>query len=323
MVFGSYLISKNILSKRQVVEALAYQLSKQPSLFQIAANNNILSDDKLLYIFKNINEGKDFLETVRKFGYLNQKQISSLIQTQMSGKIPFGHVLVTLGILKFDEVQKHILDFLNLECDLSLEKLNQSDKELVESEPNIIPANEIGHLDLNKKETIEELDGIVVPVFEFYALEESLIEEFSCLLDENKKIEIEKEIINWTKGVSKEQLRTFYRELHTLKGTARFLKTFGIEFIIHNMENLLGDMTRVVDLLSEKELSKLEEVFLSGLDMIWDVRTTVIQFQSEEEFWINGGYEKVRALLIRIASMQSVCNEADDSSSLVGFTDQF
>ena len=126
MYFGSFLVEKNIISKKQMLEALAMQMEGMPSLLRIFLEKNLISEDILFScVEKGFIENKGLFQVLEESGELTGEIINNALEEQNNGGISFGHCLVELGHLDRGTLDDRLRDYL----DLKEEKPSSSEQE--------------------------------------------------------------------------------------------------------------------------------------------------------------------------------------------------
>lgn len=282
MHFGQYLIEKNAISKEQLIMALIYQLENLPPLLSILYTKKIFSTDKLLEIVQyQIEEARDLSSVLLGHTLISKKDLQEILTLHSRQRIPLGQILVKKNFLTISDAQKLLGDFLN-----KFDDILSHDHESPPPQPQI-----------------DQKVSITVPDFSEYfensPIEEGVIKDYLELFDENKKDSLEMAILSWAKLFEenktqdiKVSLRTYYRELHTLKGTARFLKAHVSEFIVHHLEELLSIIQQVVTGFKKEEFDSSESIFLKGVDIIWELRNELENELSEQKLWVNDNWRE-------------------------------
>lgn len=329
MVFGEYLVKLNVLTSEQVLNVIAYQFDSVPSLFTVCKNLKYLSEESLLKISLEIASDNDFIRTVQTQNLLSTEQIAELIHRRNKSKIPFGQVCVKLNYLNFNDAQILLGRYFKEQ-----KKDNQTQCQPTESKISPIESKEDSEIsstessvEFSNQPTVDheiiDIPDPEIPTFEYKVFDTELIHEFCSIFDEAKKTEIENEIMKWNKQMSKDLLRNLYRILHTFKGTARFLGAHLLEFVIHNLESLLSEMILNADEIEESFRKTLEDVFLLGLDLMWDIRMEIIEQGTEEEFLTKARIEELKELLTKITGNSELCIALGSAKSVEEFVDQF
>ncbi|MGZ3742630.1 MAG: Hpt domain-containing protein [Pseudobdellovibrionaceae bacterium] len=317
MRFLQYLLQKNFLTTKQAFEALAHQEEQLPSLFRLAHLHLKLSEETLVEIGSRLGN-RDFVAAVRHEDLLSEKEIHQLLQLRNQKRIPLGEVLLTLNLLSREQLKDITFEFSSLVTQETTDKLIEVKTEVKETPQP--PPESLGEQNPPPPAASEK---ILLPEFQFRTIDEDLIAELCQLYDERKKTQLETEILKWPSGLNKEALREFYRELHTLKGTARFLGALVIEFLIHHMENLLSDITRVADLLDEPLRKQAEELYLKGFDLAWELRNTIAEQGSEESFCTEKSKKELEDYINSLVKLQANCLLIESQGGLESFKDQF
>ena len=298
MYYGDFLVDKGLLSKENLLVCLCNQQENLPCLLRVVLDSKALAPDKIIEVIRwQIEEKKDMLSVLRERMVMEESQIQFLLERQSSYRSPLGQTAIKLGFLTQVQVEESFSAYLEA---------------LKHVEPNAPKMEQV-------EQSVEE-----IPRFEFSLIEDSMVTEYCDLFDEVKKQELEANVMSWVKSPDKETLRVFYRELHTIKGTSRFLKAFATEFIIHNVENLVSEITRSLDQLDESRLSACEDVTLKGLDLAWELRMAIRESAIEEDLWSDSNFiSKVSQLLVNIKKQTDLLVSAQDDIDLDAFKDMF
>ena len=84
-----------------------------------------------------------------------------------------------------------------------------------------------------------------------------------------------------------EEMRNLYRDLHTIKGSSRFIYAQLIEKIIHASEDLLGFSQKFLKQIEKSDLEKVFSFLLEAAEIAWKIREILIVNLSEKSFWDN------------------------------------
>ncbi|MFZ3229046.1 MAG: Hpt domain-containing protein [Pseudobdellovibrio sp.] len=304
MLFGEFLLSKKLVTSGQLLEAIAYQLEMTPPLLRVCLEAKVFSEEQLVHIIvEQIQGQKELLEVIRSKNILKESQIEFLLKKQSEARPNLGNILVQKSILKLSDITDNLNQFLEIKNQKS--KLDEVSKEL-QSEPNSIE-NEI-------------------PNFNFSELDSEMLHEYLEIFDVTKRQDLETVILSWTKDANVEQMREFYRDLHTLKGTSRFLKAFMTEHIVHCLENVVTEAIRSADQLKDdvEILASLEEMFLQGLDILWKIRCSIEDDLTEENYWNKSELrQQILGLIIKSSDQQKKLIDLQSNIDLDKFKDRF
>ncbi len=122
--FGSYLISKGIITKQQLHEILHCQTTQRVKLGLIAVANNLLTEEKASEINQiQASQDKRFGDIAIEKGYLTKNQVDYLLEQQGSPYIAFVHAAVQTGILDLGQIH-HLLFQYRKDLNLTSHDLN-------------------------------------------------------------------------------------------------------------------------------------------------------------------------------------------------------
>lgn len=338
MVFGEYLILKKILTTEQVVKILAYQIDHIPSLYSTCLHLKLLDTETLLIIAKTPPLDSQFLKTIKNNNYLNSDQLAVLFAARDKYRIPFGQICVKLNFLNILDAQKYLNEYLKEISNLnninknknpsnSISLKNSDILEIQKSEiQNSIESSQLtnsqtdSHLQIQSE---SQHQIVKIPNFKFDHLDEELMIDFCSIFDENKRNQIEIEIMSWTKKLNKDNLRDLYREMHTLKGTARFLNAHLFEYIIHHLESLLNEMILNAEVIPDTISQQIESLYINSFDLLWNLRTSMLNNSSEEKFYHEIGSPIIENLINQSENLTHQCIALGSNKDMDSFIDQF
>ncbi|MEW5944627.1 MAG: chemotaxis protein CheX [bacterium] len=110
--FGQYLLEREILTSRQLVEAINYQRSKVLKLGEIALSKGFLTEKDVAKIH---NEQKRtdmmFGELAVRMKMLTEEQLQEILTIQQNSHIYLGEAIVARGFLTLEELEKYLEGF--------------------------------------------------------------------------------------------------------------------------------------------------------------------------------------------------------------------
>jgi len=125
--FGNYLLSRNIITPAQLVEAIKNKENAEvyPSL--LAVYSNLISADNLEYIVTVMEEkGTNFKDTAISLNYFTEKEYDDLKYIDIPDYLVIGQCLINAGILSISETHNYVVDYQSddelVDLDLSGEK---------------------------------------------------------------------------------------------------------------------------------------------------------------------------------------------------------
>lgn len=127
----------------------------------------------------------------------------------------------------------------------------------------------------------------------FRDIDAGLLEDFAETFDGERHYAVEKSLLALEKmfasGAEAEPLETelanLFRDLHTLKGSSRFIAATLLEKLIHSAEDLVGFTKTFYAQMSTDERASVLRRLLETTDQAWLLRTVIVETGSEEAFW--------------------------------------
>ncbi len=127
----------------------------------------------------------------------------------------------------------------------------------------------------------------------FIIMDSGLTADFAETFDDRCAQSIEGHLLDLEKMASDPQqklqfeeiMRSLYRDLHSIKGTARFISAALTEKLIHASEDLLGFAQQFHSQLSRDDLKNVFNQILKSIDIALALRKPIVEKQSEEPFW--------------------------------------
>ncbi|MDD0854203.1 hypothetical protein HBN50_13910 [Halobacteriovorax sp. GB3] len=114
MFFGEYLLSKNIISRGQLLEVLADQENSTKSVFEIIQGESFFEKMNLSKAIHIMYEKKiSFLNACLDADVLAQNECESVIMKMQESRPNFIEILVEKSILSAEDINKHYEEFLN------------------------------------------------------------------------------------------------------------------------------------------------------------------------------------------------------------------
>lgn len=268
MHFASYLLQNKLVTHEQLARAITLQFSRCKSIVEIILSNEACTLDQLINSLEHFEANNlTLLESMQTLSYLDLNTKNKLIQQQKESINPLWIALVQENICNYHTARIWYEDYLK----------NQ---------------------EVNKKPDLEfTKNKSPIPQIEVKILDPIMISELLEVFDEQKRSDLEQLLINFSKFENVEPVRSLYRELHTIKGTSRFIKASALEYIIHQLESTVQEVTRFFSFMDNELKIKTEEVLLKGLDLAWELRTD-IQTHDHEKSWLNQNWQETLFNLI-------------------------
>ncbi len=126
--FGNYLLSRNIVTRKQLIEAMCKKSSIQIKLGTLAIHAGYMTANEVdRVIILQTHQDKRFGEIAIKEGYLTEMQVTELLSKQTPDFLLLGQALVEDGIIDNEQLQDLIIDY---QSDSELEAFEYSSETL-------------------------------------------------------------------------------------------------------------------------------------------------------------------------------------------------
>jgi len=113
MQFGMYLVENGVITCEDFYEALKLQLGTRPQLGALAIEKRKLTMRQVLSVLQAQSDTPDekFGELALKRGYLTEADLAWLLHEQSVRVKPFGELLVDMGVMSADEMERHYREY--------------------------------------------------------------------------------------------------------------------------------------------------------------------------------------------------------------------
>lgn len=296
--FGDYLIEKGLVTEERLVEALLDQVKALPTVAEIVVEKSWLDKGSILKVFGlQSSRNLEFRQACKELGLWKDQYDFEIKKEITRQRTPLGHLLCKAGVLSAEILSKNLEEFIALQ---STGKAPESPAPVVE-----LPKIEVAP-------TIPE--EVLNP--EFQKVDESIAADYFELLNDDKRAELEKDVLVWEtlgRDPSGQNLQDIdasfqrvYRDYHTIKGSARFIRADLSEKIIHRAEDLISFCKRFSQYLAPADFEKLTSLNLKVFDLVWDLRDRLRGEGSEESFWTN---EAQRSHFLEVLKALKIFND--------------
>jgi hypothetical protein len=127
LLFGQFLLERNLINPGQLTEALEYQRKNNKVLGELAVEYKLLDRNAVLQILEcQLGQDKDFGKIAVENGFLTGKDLEMLLHLQREKHIYLGEALIRLGAMRRDELEKQLKEF------NSIKEKPEEEKELSE-----------------------------------------------------------------------------------------------------------------------------------------------------------------------------------------------
>jgi chemotaxis protein CheY-P-specific phosphatase CheC len=112
MFFGQYLLSKGVISREALIDAIELQRRSNLSLTELAVRKGYMSEQQQASILARYRTSDADLEALcLESGSINREQLDELIAVQRSDWVRIGAALVESGHLTVEEVDENLAEF--------------------------------------------------------------------------------------------------------------------------------------------------------------------------------------------------------------------
>lgn len=110
--FGNYLLSKNVVTKEQLIQAIQKKSTEKIKLGTLAIHAGYMTANEVdRVVIMQTHQDRRFGELAIQEGYLTEQQVSELLKTQSPDFLLLGQILVDDGILNHTQLQNLIIDY--------------------------------------------------------------------------------------------------------------------------------------------------------------------------------------------------------------------
>lgn len=124
--FGNFLLSRNVVTKEQLIHALQKKASEHMKLGTLAIHAGYMTASEVdQVIILQTHQDKRFGELAIREGYLTEMQVAQLLKSQNPDFLLLGQVLVDEGIIDNTQLQNLIIDY---QSENELDEFDYSDE---------------------------------------------------------------------------------------------------------------------------------------------------------------------------------------------------
>jgi hypothetical protein len=290
--FGEYLVKKGVITSQDLVEAFLDQIMHLPPLPKLIYDLKLLGSDQIMQAFiTQQDENIDFASACRQLGYWNEEFNEKIEKIYDEQRVPFGQFLIQNGALDIKVLIKTLDEFLSQ----AENPMSRVGKAVPTSKPKAEPL----------PTQVSTTDTCVAPIvsgkienlpngqnnlnFKVPALD-STSREICDFFNTGKKDELDNLLTLVKQNVSVKELagdflQDVLKNIHTLKGVARFCKAEIIDFIADQIENALTSYLKS-PFFGTKEVGEQLCLLISrALSILLDLRNSISDQKTEANFW--------------------------------------
>lgn len=286
-LFGEYLLEKKLVTMEQLVSALAIQASELPSILEIIHKNKFLSHQQIYdCLVLQARKEVEFIQACKELGFWSDDLSQKIVGAVRKRRTPLGQILVQSGAIDFKALTGALDEYFSICDDGGKEAPEQTDTSPKESEKepvssqeevstkNASPPPETGDPAPTQSPPLE--GGQEAFQFEFKEMEPAMKEQYLdtvSLRRVNQLTEI-------SKNLGQDNLALALKELHTIRGAARFVGAPLTERIVAEIESLLDEMSQ-----GKCEPAVAKGFVESAASVILELRKFLEKSSSEESYW--------------------------------------
>jgi CheY-specific phosphatase CheX len=110
--FGQYLLEKGIITKEQLLDAVAFQEKQNIKFGVYAMRKGYINKEQLENVLKEQkNSDMKFGEIAIKMGYLTKEQVDEIVTKQQNDHVYLGTALVMKGYLRKDVLERELKEY--------------------------------------------------------------------------------------------------------------------------------------------------------------------------------------------------------------------
>lgn len=274
--FGEFLVSRDIISQSQLIEALIEQIESTPPICKIAYQEKLLSDEQLLKVFNTQQEHNvDFIHALSKSDLdvtSFKEKLPSLINKYRK---PLGQILVAKNYIDLKVMTNMLDEFLAQLTENIKHQNNISDNESPQ-ETNELNESQADLSELDSEEVIEFQPGILME------LEESF--------DERKYKAVKTTLLFLQKNISQDKekckklVHDSYKIMHSVYGLLMLLALDKLCLVIEAIDQRLNKLESDIDSFSEEDLITISHDLLAQVDFMWSYRNSILEKSNEIDF---------------------------------------
>lgn len=304
--FGEYLVKKGFISSQDLIDAFLDQIMHLPPLPKLIYDQKLLTNDQIMqaFIFQQ-EESVDFASACKKLGFWTNEFNSKLESIYEELRVPFGQFLIQNGALDIKTLIKTLDEFLSqaerpakkekidnltvtdpaFESGVTSKPAKLSVAQVVVEQPvktnATAPNDEVMNIptsQCNLVFKVAALDATAREVCDFYTSgKKDELDNLLTLIRQNVTV----------KELASDFLQDVLKNIHTLKGVARFSKAEIIDYICNSVETLLTNYLKS-SFFGTKEVGEQMCIMITkSLPLLFEVRNSISEFKTEANFWNN------------------------------------
>ena len=270
IAFGRYLMEQGYVSSQALLRALIEQRRQRQPMAEILAT--YIEAEPLIHALDEASgEDAKVLALLQARDLLSEHQAMLIERQWRQSAPPLGATLANHGSLQRSDVVRYLAEYHR-----SLKKSRTA----VAVDPGAA-----------RKPTTRLFlrwapPQVQFPDAECIANEQAILQEFFDVFSQETKVAMEQHLLDLESpdGDFQELCQEIYRSYHSLKGTAGFVNAVRLSHLVHVLEESLSLAKREGSRVAAGELSRLIDLHVNGLDLIWQHIETITggEFESIE-----------------------------------------
>ena len=112
--FGNFLLSHELITTKQLLEAMERKKANRPRLGTLAMHAGYLTASEVEHIhIMQTHKDKKFGELAIELGLLSQEQVDELVALQVPDYLAFGQALIDMGVIDTFEWERLVVDYIS------------------------------------------------------------------------------------------------------------------------------------------------------------------------------------------------------------------
>lgn len=112
--FGNFLLSHELITTEQLLEAMERKKANRPRLGTLAMHAGYLTASEVEHIhIMQTHRDKKFGELAVELGLLSQEQVDELVAIQVPDYLAFGQALIDMGVIDTHEWERLVVDYIS------------------------------------------------------------------------------------------------------------------------------------------------------------------------------------------------------------------
>ncbi len=291
------LLDRQLITPYQVIEIMDLQQQQSLSLKQACESINIWNDQMQAAIDDRLKYSKTLCQILTEKGHLDTTRLMTQLEQLATTKKPINGLALPTS-----------------------ETLGRTNTE---------------HPDTTSENTVETNAAENAMGFEpeFWSrnrISEATVSDYLDLFSEEKKEALENEVLALNaidRSDSDEMdriLDSTFRDYHSIKGASRTVSAPITEALIHALEDIIAFFKTYWKQLGEDDVANLVTINLSVLDAIWELRSGIEEYQTEEPLWSDSEKrEHYTGILTTVGGMQGELDSKNLNVNLDEMEDLF